>query len=114
MAKFGKLLNEKAAELIAAISGDLAPNLVLADPKVQQQIIVALNGAENDLEEGMSGLPIWKLIETVATALPNEPRAAARAAVAAAKSALDIAILYFQKEQADSKFRLKLRRSLAQ
>jgi hypothetical protein len=42
MAKFGKLLNEKAAELIATVSGDLAPDLVLADPKVQQRIVVAL------------------------------------------------------------------------
>jgi hypothetical protein len=68
MAKFGKLLNEKAAELIATVSGDLAPDLVLADPKVQQRIVVALDGAEKDLDEGMSGLPTWKLVETIAMA----------------------------------------------
>jgi hypothetical protein len=107
MAKFGKLLNDKAAELIATVSGDLASDLVLSDPKVQQRIVVALDGAEKDLDEGMSSLPTWKLVENVATALSNDPRSAARAAVRTAKDALNIAIGYFQKQQADSKFRLK-------
>jgi hypothetical protein len=107
MGKLGKLLNEKAAELIAVVSGDLASDLVLADPKVQQRIVVALDGAKRDLDEGMSGLSTWKLVETIAAALPNERRAAARAAAVAATSALDITISYFQKQQADSKFRLK-------
>ena len=69
MAKLGKLLNDRAAELIATVSGDLAANLVLTDPKVQQQIIVALDGAEKDLEVGIFGLPTWKRIEGIATAL---------------------------------------------
>jgi hypothetical protein len=107
MAKFGKLLNDKAAELVATVSEDLASDLVLADPKVQQRIVVALDGAEKDLDEGLSGLPTWKLVEKIAMALPSAPRATARAAVIAAKDALDIAIKYFQKQQADSKFRLK-------
>ena len=107
MAKFGKLLNEKAAELIAVISGDLSPFLVLTDPKTQQQIIIALDGATKDLSEGLSGLPTWKLIETIAAALTSERRTIARAAVATATSALSLAISYFEKEQTDSKFRLK-------
>jgi energy-coupling factor transporter ATP-binding protein EcfA2 len=107
MAKFGKLLNDKAAGLIATVSSDLAPDLVLADPKVQQRIVVALSDAEKDLDEGMSGLPTWKLVETIAAALPNERRATARSAVVAAKNALDIAISYFRKQEADTKFRLK-------
>jgi AAA domain len=107
MGKLGKLLNDKAAELIATVSGDLASDLVLADAKVQQRIVVALDGAERDLVEGMSGLPTWKLIETIAAALPNESRAAARAAVVEARNALDTAIAYFRKQEADSKFRLK-------
>jgi hypothetical protein len=57
MAKFGKLLNEKAAELIATVSGDLAANMVLSDPKVQQRIVVALHDAENDINAGLSTLP---------------------------------------------------------
>jgi hypothetical protein len=107
MAKFGKLLNNKAAELIATISGDLASDLVLADPKVQQRIVVALDGAGRDLDEGMLSLPTWKLVENIGAALPNELRAAARAAVMRAKDVLDIAIEYFRKQKADSKFRLK-------
>jgi AAA domain len=107
MAKFGKLLNDTAAELIATVSGDLASDLDLADPKVQQRIVVALDGAEKDLNEGLLGLPTWKVVEQIATALPITPRVAARAAVTAAKDALDTAIEYFQKQQDDSKFRLK-------
>jgi hypothetical protein len=107
MGMFGKLLNAKAAELIATVSGDLASDLILADPKVQQRIAVALNDAEKDLAEGLSGLPTWKLVETIAAALPNEVRVATRSAVAAARNALDIATTYFQNQQADSKFRLK-------
>jgi SOS-response transcriptional repressor LexA len=66
-----------------------------------------LDGAQKDMDEGLSGLPTWKLVEQIATALPNAPRAGARAAAAAAKVALDGAVAYFQKQQADSKFRLK-------
>jgi hypothetical protein len=80
--------------------------LVLTDPKVQQRIVVALDGAEKDLNEGLSNLPTWKLVEEIATALSNAPRAAARAAVTAAEGAL-AAVEHFQKQQADSKFRLK-------
>jgi hypothetical protein len=107
MAKLGKLLNGKAAELISTVSDDLAPDLLLADPKVQQRIVVALDGAEKDLDDGLSSLPTWKLVEKIATALPIAPRKAARAAIAVAKGALDLAIGHFHKQQADSKFRLK-------
>jgi hypothetical protein len=107
MAKFGKRLNHRAAELIATISEDLASDLYLADPKVQQRIVVALDGAKNDLGEGLSSLPTWTLIERFATALTDAWRSDARAAVAAAEGALDAAVAYFQKQQADSKFRLK-------
>jgi hypothetical protein len=95
MAKFGKRLNEKAVELIATVSGDLAPDLMLSDPKVQQRIVVALDGAEKDLDEGISGLPTWRLVETIAMALPNGSRAAARAAILGAKNALNITTLMF-------------------
>jgi energy-coupling factor transporter ATP-binding protein EcfA2 len=107
MAKFGKSLNDKAAELISTISDDLAADLDLTDPRVQQRIVVALDGAEKDLTEGLSALPTWKLVEQTAVALPAAERVAARAAVTAAKEALDIAVDYFEKQEADSKFRLK-------
>jgi len=107
MAKLGKRLNDKAAELMKTVSGDLSSKLTLADPKVQQQIIVALDGAERDLTEGLSSLPAWKLVTAIARTLPNESRAVARSAAKAAKSALIIAIENFQKQQADAKFRLK-------
>src|SRR5262249_35609108 len=63
--------------------------------------------AKRDLDEGLSTLPTWVLVEQIATALPNPLRAVARAAIAAAKGAIDTAVEYFQKQQADSKLRLK-------
>lgn len=107
MAKLGKFLNERAAELIATVSGDLSPNLVLSDPKVQQKIVVALDGAEKDLGEGLSGLPTWKLVASIARALPNDARLIARRAMEEAAEALDDALAFFQQQQVDSKFRLK-------
>jgi energy-coupling factor transporter ATP-binding protein EcfA2 len=107
MAKFGKMLNDKAAELVGTVSADLAPDLLLADAKVQQRIVVALDGAEKDLAEGLLTLPTWKLVEQIATFLPAAPRGAARNAITAAKAAMDTATKYFKKQQDDSKFRLK-------
>jgi hypothetical protein len=107
MAKFGKLLNGKAAELVATVSEDLASDLVLGDPKVQQRIAVALDGAEKDLDDGLPGLATWRLVERIALAMSEAERTTARAVVTAAKHAIDTAIEYFHKQQADSKFRLK-------
>jgi energy-coupling factor transporter ATP-binding protein EcfA2 len=107
MAKFGKMLNTRAAELIATVSGDLASELVLTDPKVQHRIVVALDGAQKDLKEGLSSLPTWKVVGQIAAVLPKTLRAAARAAITTATIGLSAAIEYFQKQQADSKFRLK-------
>ncbi len=107
MASFGKMLNDKAAELIATVSEDLAPSLELANPKVQQRIVVALAGAEEDLNAGMWSLPSWKIVETVAASLTKDVRAAVRKAVSKADGAIAKAIEYLQKQQADSKFRLK-------
>ena len=107
MAKFGKMLNGRAAELIATVSDDLANGLELGNPKVQQRIVVALAGAEQDLNDGMSILPSWKTAETIAASLPKDVRAAVRKAVANAEGALAKAVEYRQKQQADSKFRLK-------
>ncbi len=107
MAKFGKMLNDKAAELIATVSSDLASDLAFSDPKVQQRIIVALAGAEEDFNSGIASFPTWKLVETIASALPKGARAVVRGAAAKAEEALNTAVAYFQKQQADSKFRLK-------
>jgi len=107
LAKFGKLLNDKAAELISIVSSDLASDLTLTDSKVQQQIIVALDGAEKDLEAGISSLTTWNLVERIATTLQGDSRVAARAAIARAEDELRVAAQYYEKQQTDSKFRLK-------
>ena len=68
MAKFGKSLNDKAAELLATISSDLAKDLHLSDPRVQQRIAVALDGAQQDLKAGVTDLHTWKTLDAVASA----------------------------------------------
>jgi hypothetical protein len=108
MVRFGKMLNDKAAELLATISADLATDLVLGDPKVQQRIVVALDGAERDLEGGLSTLQAWKLVQTIAASLPKNVRAAIRHAATTAETELTTSVQYFEKQQADSRFRLKV------
>lgn len=107
MAKLGKTLNDKAAELVTTISGDLAESLSLGDPKVQQRIVVALSRAEEDLKVGLKGLSSFKLIDSIAAALPQSERKALRDTVITAETTLKTALEDHEKQTADSKFRLK-------
>jgi len=107
MAKFGKLLNDKAAELLATISGDLEKSLVLADPNVQKNIVVALDGAEKDLRSGLAGLSTWKAVKDIADVMPAAVRDDARAAIATAEHELAAATGYLEKQKTDTRYRLK-------
>ena len=98
MATLGKQLNDKAAELIATVSNDLAKELQLADPEVQQQIAAALHGARQDVEAGLPGLKVWQLLETIASGFPANFRSNARAAIATAKNDIKAAIAFFEKQ----------------
>jgi hypothetical protein len=107
MATLGKMLNDRASELTKVISGDLAVGLDLADAQIQKQIALALAGAEQDVTDGLSGLPAWKTLHAVYSALDEASRTKVRAAVVFGQQALEKALGFHEQEQADNRYRLK-------
>jgi hypothetical protein len=107
MALFGKELKDRAAELAQVVSGDLAPELQLSDARTQNQVIIDLKAADDDLKSGLQALDCWKqwalisssLSETASQALA----AAASEAIADGKEAVEL----LQRSVADSKYQLK-------
>ena len=105
MAKFGKMLNDKAAEL----SGQF--------PRLAPICTLPIQGAATDccgVRRGRKGLEVKVyrpfLLGSSSSKSPHPCRpltALLALAVTAAKNAIDIAIKYFEKQQDDSKFRLK-------
>lgn len=107
MAALGKTLNEKASELTQVVSGDLVAGLDLSNADVQKQVGLALVGAEQDLKDGLEGLPTWKTLQSVFDALGEPARKKIAEATAAAHQALISAVGFRQQEQADNRYRLK-------
>ena len=107
MATLGKQLNDKASDLTRIVSGDLRVGLDLANPQVQRQINLELAGAEQDVNDGLEALPIWKTLRTVHSALDPTSRIKLREAIVAGQQALREALGFFDKDQSDHRFRLK-------
>ena len=107
MAALGKMLNDKASDLTKLVSGDLAAGLDLGDAQVQKQISLALAGAEQDVSAGLEALSIWKTMQSVHSALDATTRAKLREAITSGQQALDTALGFFKREQADNRYRLK-------
>jgi energy-coupling factor transporter ATP-binding protein EcfA2 len=106
-ALLGKKLNDDAAELTKVVSDDLASGLDLSSPEIQKQIGAALVGAEEDVVLGLGGLATWKLLCTIRDTLDAAKRQQLRDAVASAQQALATARAFHDKEQADTRYRLK-------
>ena len=107
MAELGKQLSEKAATTMSVISADLAPSLDLTLATVQQQVAIAIDAAKTEVNQGLSGLPLWTDIVTIATSLPLETSASLAAAIAKARTRLQEAIELNKKAVDDSRFQLK-------
>lgn len=107
MAKFGKTLGERAAELTQVVSNDLAGGLNLASPSVQHQVISAISAAQEDLNAGLEGLLSWKTLQLIAQALDEEFATRVSAAIATARSKAEEALRLLEKSSKDSKFQLK-------
>jgi energy-coupling factor transporter ATP-binding protein EcfA2 len=104
MATLGKQLNDKASDLTRIVSGDLRVGLDLANPQVQRQINLELAGAEQDVNDGLEALPIWKTLRTVHSALDPTSRIKLREAIVAGQQALREALGFFDKDQSDHRF----------
>lgn len=107
MAELGKSLSEKAATAVSVISADLAPSLDLTTAAAQQQVAVAIDAAKTEMGQGLSGLPLWTTILTIASALPPDTSASLAAAVAEARIRLQEALELNKKAVEDSRFQLK-------
>lgn len=107
MAKFGKMLIERAAELTQVMSNDVAGGLNLASPSVQHQVIFAIRAAQEDLTAGLEGLSSWKTQQSIAQALDEELAKRVSAAIATARSKAEEAVRLLENSSRDSKFQLK-------
>jgi len=108
MAKFGKALNEKAAELTKVVSDDLATGLDLASPAVQHEVIVAIGTANSELEAGLGGMAAWKSLQTVACALNDETKIKLATVVSTARERAEEAVALLARSSKDSRFQLKV------
>lgn len=107
MAKFGKMLIDRAAELTQVVSNDLAGGLDLASPSVQHQVISAIGAAQEDLKAGLEGVSSWKTLQSIAQAFDEEQAKRVSDALAMARTRAEEAVRLLEKSSKDSKFQLK-------
>ncbi len=107
MAKFGKMLTDRAAELTQVVSSDLANGLDLGSAPVQHQVISAIGAAQEDLKAGLAGLPSWKDLQTIVQALDKERAKRVSDAVATARSKAKEGVRLLEESAKDPKFQLK-------
>ena len=107
MSTAGKQLATRAAELTQVISGDLAENLDLTSPKIQQQVIGSLAAARAQVELGIEGLDAWTFLQSIAQALTPEASSVIRVALSKAATDTQEAIRLLERSTADPKFQLK-------
>jgi SOS-response transcriptional repressor LexA len=107
MAKFGKQLSEKAAELTKVIESDLGTGLALDTSQGQMRVITAIGAAEEDVSAGLSSLPSWELLHSLDRALDDDCAATLTKAIADARAAASESIELLTQSKNDSKFQLK-------
>jgi hypothetical protein len=107
MANLGKRLNERASDLTKIVSDDLVAGLDLTNAQVQKEVGLALAGAEQDVSEGLGALPTWKTLQGVNSTLDVGARTTLKEAIASGRIALDAALGFFEKDEADNRYRLK-------
>ncbi|MEO8909789.1 MAG: ATP-binding protein [Gemmatimonadaceae bacterium] len=107
MATLGKTLTDQAAAAVSVISTDLAPNLDLTSAAVQQRVAMAIDAAKAEMNQGLSGLPLWTTISSIATALSPEASASLAVTIAAARKRLREALELNKRAAEDPRFQLK-------
>jgi energy-coupling factor transporter ATP-binding protein EcfA2 len=107
MAKFIRMLTDRAAELTQVVSNDLAGGLTLASLHVQNQVISAIGAAQEDLIAGLDNLPSWKTLQSLEQAVDEAAGKRIASAVAKARTGADEAVRLLEKSLKDSKFQLK-------
>lgn len=107
LAKLGKELNGRSAELIEVIAGDLAEDIDLSQPASQQSVAVAIAAAREDLEKGIKSLPFWQHLELLQGEVDDTAARSIQAAIAAARRGAKEALEMLERSESDDRFRLK-------
>jgi hypothetical protein len=107
MAKFGKRLSEKAAELTKVIESDLGSGLALDTAAGQTKVVSAIGAAENEVNAGLSSLTAWKVLESLGKDLDDDCIERMTSAIATARASAGESLELLKKSQSDSKFQLK-------
>lgn len=107
MAKFGKQLSEKAAELTKVIESDLGPGAALDSAAGQSRVVSAIGAAQDEVSSGLSALTAWKLLESLSNDLDEECIKRMSTAIANARTSAGESLDLLRKSQEDSKFQLK-------
>ena len=107
MARFGKTLNERAANLTEVITSDLAEGLDLSSPTVQHSVIAAIAKARNGVEGGLEQIRTWKSLQKIAQAFDREALEKLQSALPVAHTRCEEAIRLSKRASSDHKFQLK-------
>jgi hypothetical protein len=107
MARFGKMLADRAGELALVVSSDLASGFDFASPSFQLQAVSAIGTAQEDLKAGIEALQSWKILQTIAIALDEEANPRVRTAIATARRNAEEAVHFLEESSKDSRFQLK-------
>jgi hypothetical protein len=107
MAKFGKQLSDKAAELTKVIERDLGAGAALDSAAGQARVVSAIGAAQEEVSAGLSSLTAWKLLESLEKDLDEECIKRITTAIASARASAGESLDLLKKSQDDSKFQLK-------
>lgn len=107
LAKLGKELTLKSAELIKVIAGDLAEDIDLSQPTSQQSVAVAIAAAKEDLAKGIKSLPFWQHLELLHDEIDEIVAREIQAAITAARHHAEEALEMLKRSESDDRFRLK-------
>lgn len=107
LAKFGKEIKDKAAQLTEVVSGDLTDGLDLSSSSVQHQIIAAIEAAKTETTSGMVGLASWKSLNDISDAFDALAQSSLEEAIALARQNLVEARALAKRSEEDSRFQLK-------
>lgn len=107
LAKLGKDLDGKAAQLAEVVTQDLAKEIDLKTPASQQAVAAAIIAAEQDVAVGLLGIAFWKRLELIQNEIDESRQEDIRRAIESAKNEAADALTVFAKTQSDSRFQLK-------
>jgi hypothetical protein len=107
LAKLGKMLTDKSAELTKVISGDLNSTLDLNQPKTQQEIAAAIITAKQDVAAGLTDIAYWKNLGSISDNIDDQAVSKLKSVLQESEQNAIEAQKIYRRTQEDTKFQLK-------